>query len=412
MRKNIVIMNLHGAYNLGDQAIQESGMEFLKEFIKENNIYLLCVDKDNFHSEFIETFNFNKEYSPYGYAIRSKDKKIKELRKLTRFTKIISLSILLSLLGKINYNILPNKSFYRYISFIRKSDYVILMGGGYFVSKNRYKDLFGVILTVLPTFIAKLYHKPILILPVSFGPYASITHEYITGQSIKNTMTLIRDPISFEIIKKYNNRSILTSDLALYDFENSMNDTRDNYYVLTLREYFAKAKQLNFEEEIYKFIQQFWKKSGMKCIFIPMAFNSVEDNDMQIAYRLSKKINDPTIFEIHSSSSYKEAKKVLSSAKLAICMRMHSAILSSNVLTPFICLSYEHKIRGFLNTFGLNHWQLDPKTLTSQDLNNLINQLLEDDNYIKVKSIIKQKHEYLSETKNLLNIQIRSYFGN
>jgi len=411
--KKIVVTNLYGKNNIGDMAIRNSALNILEESLGINDFYLLCESKEDFPIQSNIKSKLNIEWAPYGYAIRANDKPLYLFIKFFRFIKILSISIFYAFLGMLNINFLPKKGFYKYIRLIAESESVIAMGGGYFITSQPVKDFFGICLNVLPILIAKVYKKKIVILPSSFGPFALKIHELITGYAVKNTLFMARENISLNYVTKYCNNTKYIPDLALYDWGKESKAENKDYYVLTFREglVFNKQKQIKVENEIVKFIKKIWEQHKLYCIFIPIASNPIEENDLVVANRLEKLIGSQKIFKICSPKSPEEVKNILINAKFSICNRLHSAILSATVYTPFITISYAHKTNGFMKSFGLEEWNIDMQDITFTILIDKFNKLLSKQNYqsfieklkINRKEIAKYKLEIIKEIKNLTN---------
>ena len=82
----------------------------------------------------------------------------------------------------------------------------------------------------------------------------------------------------------------------------------------------------------------------------------------------------------------------------------NSAILSATVTTPFICISYEHKMIGFLKSLNLLKWNSDIETVTFQDLKKQIDQLMKKQTYEAYLLQLQQKHSFiLKQRKSLIN---------
>ncbi len=218
MKKNIVVSNIYGKYNLGDQAIRNSALKILSEVYPKSNFNLLCESINNFPIKIPKNIYVKLQYAPYGFAMDTEGKANSLLKKFYLLSDIILTSLSLASVGKVIPSLLPVKGFYSYINLIRTADVVILMGGGYLVTKHTIKDFFGVLLNALPLYVAKFFSKKIIILPISFGPFASNIHYSILGNALKNTKLFCRDKISLTFAKKYNKQAKYLPDLALYEW--------------------------------------------------------------------------------------------------------------------------------------------------------------------------------------------------
>ena len=129
--------------------------------------------------------------------------------------------------------------------------------------------------------------------------------------------------------------------------------------MLTARLWMNAAKQKKYEQDLALFIDYVWKQYKLKTVFVTMAWNEKEESDEKVGKRMQKYIKNKKIFTISSVKSSEGVKKLIAEAKFAICTRMHSAIFSTIVKTPFITIAYEHKTEGFLKLLGLEKWNID-----------------------------------------------------
>jgi polysaccharide pyruvyl transferase WcaK-like protein len=371
---NIVITNVYGYKNIGDGAILESALKILNKPTYKQAIHIHSATNFVVKNENnIQTF-----LHPYGTAIRTSSHQVSILKKALRFSKILFISTIYTLAGKINYNALPTKGDYAYIKSLRDASSVFGIGGGYFRTKAKYKDYFGLILTLLPILIAHFYNKRILYLPMSYGNFASEIHNKMVYKCIKNDLIIFRDQISLEEFNKNSSKkseTYLIPDLALFDNEYAITK-KENYIVLTARLWMDKSSQENYEKELALFVDYAWEKYKLKTIFIPMAWNKTEDDDSLVGERIKQLLSNKSIFYVRQIQNPTQAKKIISHATAAICTRLHSAILSTVVKTPFITIAYEYKTQGFLKHIGLEDWNINIQKLTSNELINKFDALM------------------------------------
>jgi len=219
---------------------------------------------------------------------------------------------------------------------------------------------------------------------MSFGPFANKYQESLSYHAIKNTTVLARDKITLgqlELLDKNRKvKKLYAPDLALFfeELKNTpMKKASSKYIVLTAREWFQNAdKQKAYEQSLIALINNAWKNNKLKTIFIPMARNKIEDDDNIVADRISKNLMNKKIFSVFQPSSINEVRAILNKAQLAICTRMHSAILSTTVKTPFIAIGYGHKTLGLVQNMGLQKWHIDINKVKSKPLIRLFNNLL------------------------------------
>lgn len=396
--KKILVSNIYGPYNLGDYAIRQSAMKMIREVFVDAELFLLCESPNIKSFKSFENNHTHLSYAPYGYAIRSKSNKpVSFLIKSLRLMRIVFMTFYSMIM---NYNF--DHEFYKYVRWIKESDRVILMGGGYFITKNSYRDFFGLILNLLPIFVAKYYKKPITVLPISYGPIASPFHNLLTSLAFSNIQIYCRDKISLSLVKNYNSKSKFSPDLALYEWENYEKIQRGDCYVLTVKDYLERRSQRVVEDEITTLVDYLWENYKLKCIFIPTGANPIEENDIPVGERIRKMIKSEKSFNIVIPEDPRQTKRILKSAKFAICTRMHSAILSACVFTPFIALSYEHKVTGLLKVLNLEKWGIDFKNTSFNNIHNKYLEIIKPKNYNTYLDVLRKDREEILKYRDLI----------
>jgi len=398
--KNIVVTNLYGKFNLGDNAIRNSGLDILDEAIAKKNVFLLCESDTDFP---IQTHlkEYQISFAPYGYAIRANAKPLNKAFKFYRFFQIFFISLLYLILGFFSYKFLPTNGFYKYILWIKNSDVVVAMGGGYLITSIFLTDFFGILLNLLPIYAAKIYKKKIIFLPMSFGPFAHKIDEQIVGSAVKNSIFLSREEISTNIVSKFNKKVTQIPDLALLDWKKNANGKKENYFVLTFRESLDvnPSTQNSLEKEVSKFITYVFEKYGYTCVFIPMASNPIEENDLIVAKAIQSHLEGKSYFIVLKPTNPEDAKLIISKARFSVCNRLHSAIFSATVFTPFITISYAHKTIGFLKMLGLDSWNIPMKEISFKDLVQKFELLNEQPNYDAYIHVLEKEQTKISASR-------------
>ncbi|HSW88403.1 MAG TPA: polysaccharide pyruvyl transferase family protein, partial [Candidatus Saccharimonadales bacterium] len=251
----------------------------------------------------------------------------------------------------------------------------------------------------------------ILYLPMSYGNFASAIHEKIVFQLIKNDLIIFRDEVSLREFTKHSNKKItsyLIPDLAIFDtYEETIKDKKE-YIVLTARLWMDEYKQKNYEKELALFVHYMWERYKLKTFFIPMVWNKNEDDDNRVGKKIQALVANKIIFTIVAPNTPLQVKKILSRAELAVCTRMHSAILSTVVKTPFITIAYEHKTLGFLKHLGLENWNIDIENLSSYLLQEKVDDLFEN-KYHQFTLKLQEKHQEIMKKEDELIEIVRSF---
>lgn len=397
--QNIVISNIYGPYNLGDQAIRHSALKLITEIYPQSKITLLTETITEFADEkFVATADAEFLYSPYGYVIHSDtDLPKSPFHKLLRFLTVLLGSLIAMIVAKFTQAPIFRNGFLNYVHKIQRADVVILMGGGYLVTRNRYRDLLGLILNVIPIGVASFLGKKIIILPISFGPFYSKLHQRIAGYFLAQCHVTCRDEISLSLAMKYNKTSQLFPDLALYEWSKPNKKIHENsdYFVLTIKDYYSLQQQVEIEKEFIKFVTYVWEHERLRCVFIPTATNPIEENDLPVGMRMEATLGND-YFSVKKCRSASEATNILAGAKFSVCTRMHSAIFSALSFTPFIAIAYEHKVSGLMKLLKLERWQIPMKSVRFANLRDMYLKLQEKQMFSAYRK------QLLSDQKNIV----------
>lgn len=412
---NIVLLNVYGQKNIGDEAINQIALTLVKKaFGKEAIITSVCVDVNSSlsFSKKLE-LNIRKNISPYGYAINEGGSKLSAVEKLFRSFTVIICSLFFTIVGKFSQSLLPSRGTYAYIKSLKNADLVLNMGGGYLRTKNKYRDFFGLTTTLLPIFIAKIFTKSMIFLPMSFGNFASDLHQRIAFLGLTRSIFFARDEITFKQVEKMaksQQKKIDLSyspDLALLTKYKVLHDLKEKensqYIVISGREWLGGDKQTKYEQDLARLIDYIFVTYGLRILFVAMASNSIEDDDRQVAKRIKKYLQHKKSFELMNAGDPRDVLELIDGARIAICTRMHSAILSSLAETPFITIQYEHKTLGFMKSLSLADLNLDIHQLSYAQLEKKVDILLKKkDMYHKVVGILKNKKKEYAKYEELL----------
>ncbi|SDI72380.1 colanic acid/amylovoran biosynthesis protein [Pseudobutyrivibrio sp. 49] len=186
------------------------------------------------------------------------------------------------------------------------------------------------------------------------------------------------------------------------------------------------AKQLDEYKELKEFMSRYDRVVGMTTTDLswhPVHKKNLELKDnifnsfAQLIEHLDKQnigvVFIPQLFGIHNDRRYMETFKkdncfviddthdtyfqqyLISQLYAVIGMRYHSNIFSAKMGTPFISVSYEQKMSGFMNISGLNDYCVPIGELSGDNLVNAFDKLC--DNYDDYKSILSVKKEEWSQ---------------
>ena len=151
------------------------------------------------------------------------------------------------------------------------------------------------------------------------------------------------------------NERILKQDKELSDFLNE-NKKIVGLTITDLQwhpKYSSNEELSNhINEEISKLVE-YLVKMGYKVIFIPQLFG--EQND----YDYMKKFEQKNCYTMSEKYNCYFQQYIISKIYAVIGMRYHSNIFAAKMGTPFISISYEQKMKGFINKIDYNDYCLD-----------------------------------------------------
>lgn len=264
----------------------------------------------------------------------------------------------------------------------KKSDCLIFVGNGYLRSTKGLSQSIFLILQLLPFVLAKLSKKPIIVGPMSFGPFAYRWQARLTAKVLSQISPLfIREEISLALAHKYQlTQAILAPDLALLLPHEMTQKTRKNYIGITLRNWYAPRAQRRLEKEVTDSLITFSKNHDV-TIKLLVNVNAPEhkDVDMLVATRIYAtlyKAGIPVEKPI-SLDTYQNVMRECQSCDILLGMRMHANILAATQFVPFVGIAYEHKTMGIAKMLGMQSYCLWGHEVTSKKLSSLLQTVFE-----------------------------------
>lgn len=225
--------------------------------------------------------------------------------------------------------------------------------------------------------IAKLYNKDIYYYGRSFGPFPIVTKKNRRFKDISLSLLRyfrflsIRDSRTQQLASEYNLTYTTTVDTAFLETpivpieQNIKEQIGENYSVLVpnvlIWHYAYKNIPKKRINSLYLRIieEMVLNNKDCKIVMLPQTFNYSEPVMNDINYFKELKMLSPykdkivIIDDIYSSDIQ---QTIISNANYLIGARYHSVVFAINTETPFISLSYEHKIEGLLSTLdGLDN---------------------------------------------------------
>lgn len=386
---NIVIVNLHSAKNLGDDAILRSTLFLVRKKYPESIITLMANDPESW-----KKFKDCKTIGSFTNLVIKNNKEYK-----ISLSKLIFLLINL-LFGFFGITSSLKNDFENTITVLKKADLVLSCGGGNFYSNS----IFGVpfLLNCLAIISAGLFKKRIIFLPQSFGPTRTWFQNKILKYALSfSELIYVRESNSIkflESLKISSNILFYVPDLALiiketftnWD-EKKLKNERDIRLGLTIIDRASQDKrfeyQADYEASLLYFLNNFLSEKGGEIHFFVQAYGPTDDqNDKTITTKfyeiLKKSSNKVYLWDNFCSSS--SLLQELSKMDFLIATRMHTTIFGLINFIPTIMIGYQHKSQGLMDLFNLEDYFLSINQLDAENINKrFINLILNKENIIE-----------------------------
>lgn len=281
-------------------------------------------------------------------------------------------------------------------SAIKAADVVISGGGSLIQDKTSSKSLWYYLGVMI---IGKLLRKKVFIIGQGIGPIEKKFNRWLTSKILSklNGIT-VRDELSKKYLEELNVKNKITvaadpvvnlkiSDDAGIDavLKNENINLNCKYALICTREWGNSELSRVELAKAADFIQQNY---GFQIVFLPFYYKKDEEESVKVAnyMKMPYKI-------LKGKYSLEEILSIIKHSSILIGVRLHSLIFACVVSTPFIGISYDPKIDGFLNSVGEESaGKID--TFTSDDILKRIRLVLDN----RDKYII-ERNKYLDELK-------------
>lgn len=312
------------------------------------------------------------------------------------------------------------------IKLIKQSDFVICSPGGVNLGGFQGWEHMAQIK------IAQWLKKPTIYYGRSVGPFPTDTESQrlflkLSKELLKQfTYLSVRDKVSSDTLSRLGISHSLTVDSAFLSDPDALlppdikNTIGDNYAVIVpnvLHWHYA-FKKVSHESmlQFYTGLLSRLKKAypGTRFVMLPQTYNEVtrERKDYLFFKEIADHMNDSDVIAMPETLGSDIQQTIIRGAKFLIGSRYHSVVFAINQSTPFVALSYEHKIAGLADILGLTdcYIPIDGKSFASDTaIDSLIEQCISRVGIIDVKVMEKARqkaktiaHERIADLKKII----------
>lgn len=350
-KKKIVLSGYYGFENLGDEAI----LNYLVEFLKQNDV-----------EPFVLSANPKRTELVHGV----KSVKRTDLQSVKRV--------------------------------MQESDGLISGGGSLLQDKTSKKSLLYYLLIML---LAKVYRKPFYFYGQGVGPIAAKTMKWSTNLILNLATSIsVRDSSSKELLQndiklQKKDISVIHDPVLFYpkSDENNFLLTESEQSFLDKKPVFLSLRPSEGDGVVVEQIRKYLTHLSEKNIpVISFGLHPTQDNDF------TKRIMDDfdNCLFIERMIDLNTASYIFRKSSVVVGMRLHSLILAASQHTPFIGISYDPKIDAFMRKFHLvpvgNIHNLNHETLFEKTLNNIQNEK-------QIRSELHVQIEQMKKTNDAFN---------
>ena len=383
---NILIINCH-TNNRGDEAAVRALVDELRENLEEVHICLAIRGK-TVYPNLPEDVQTVPQFVP------------------TTFVKYILSYIAVQSSA---YLLLPNGA-REFLQAVQSADFILHAPGGPTLGDTYYPSELG----YLRTFdLIKKMNKPYMFYAPSMGPFRKSERNPHRKRVLLNAEQIIlRDPISLQYLRELLPEvevqqtldSALQHEINMAENKNKLNAYQElcdflgryerciGITITDLKWHPIHSENQQVQARIsatfLKIIRRLTDQ-GYGIVFIPQLYGGAHDAELMRNYCVS----EACIVMVDDDERYDSyfQQYVISQMFAVIGMRYHSNIFSAKMGTPFISVSYEQKMSGFMEKMGLQEYLINLEDLSEEILWDKFERL--EQNYGDYKSKLIALHE-------------------
>lgn len=389
----ILIINAHW-YNRGDEAALRAMIDELVAYFPSIQIKVHIIGGGG-------------EYFPYQGSIQELDGMVPaggRIRWIDFWFRYITR-------GRIGFRIESSK----FMAEIEDSDFVLHSPGGPSIGDIYKKTEFEYLCRLM---LVRRLKKHYAFYAPSMGPFKNKKNDWIRKRILNSAdFIAVREPISAHYLKEYgvDDKVIVTLDSAFqhpidvekygtqFQNDNNLRSFIEKYDIVigvTITDlmwnpkYAGKVSLSNNINKVFKEFVNYLNELGYGVVFIPQLFGKGND---EIYMRGFASEDCYVLPECKENDCYYQ-QYVISRMYAVIGMRYHSNIFAAKMGTPFISISYEQKMSGFMEKANLLDYCIDITKLSAEKLKDTFEKLCRNyksySNYLQVKRVDWQKEAH------------------
>lgn len=297
----------------------------------------------------------------------------------------------------------------KFVESLKEADLVIHAPGGPSIGDTYHN---AELLYLLRLDLMRKAKIPYIFYSPSMGPFYDKKRERLRKKVIRGAkFVYVRDPISYKYVKEFvpdvdvklAMDSAFQHDIDYVNYEEIYDqytelktfiETHEKCIGITITD--LKWHPVHGKTDIFvrinavfhRFID-FIVSKGYGVLFIPQLYGTSDDATYMSNFMQTKHTFVVSATENKYDSYFQQY--VIEKMYAVVGMRYHSNIFSAKMGTPFVSISYEQKMRGFMESTGLSEYCIDLRDLSYEKLVSKFRQL--EENYDEYANKLKVLHE-------------------
>lgn len=394
---NILILNVHSALNLGDDAIMRTTLDALSRAFPQADITIAANDPESW-----------RKYT--GVAlVGSLTTWVVHNRAGRWRARVFAAPLYLGLLivAIAGYRLFKTKILFasaeqrRLLTAYYDADLVLSCGGGNFYAHRLLSPFF--IWAIFSLGLALCLDKPVIMLPQSIGPIIGRLQKILASQAFNRVKLMMhRERLSLDFVTqglKVNVPSVLVPDLAFGLPLVILSRLRDRVTPVqigvTVTGRIAQRDlrcQKIYEDALEAVLVKLSQAHGARLhIFVQCYGPSLVHDDRLVAQRLYERLRR-FVARISLREMFYDAISLRAAYAQMDCMigtRMHTAIFAASSGVPVVLIGYQPKALGVMDGLGIGEYNCDIDTLTTERLYELARRVLQNQEEIRQRLIAR-----------------------
>lgn len=389
----ILIVNLHSALNLGDDAIMHATLLGIKRAYPEAQITLSANDPHSWEKHSVDHVlgSFTTWFTDRREGGWTVQKGLSIFYLLT-----LGCAVLTQQMSKKRVSF-GNEAQRALLEAYYDADLILSCGGGNFYSEKL--PGLGFIWSLVMLGFGVFFGKKAIMLPQTIGPIPFSIHQ-LMARTVFNRVRriLVRDQGSEELLRRIGvtREIILVPDLAFSlsteEDHNNIEANRNRAFEIGVTvinrgaQYHGFRSQETYEKALVNVLKEMAENNNIHIRIFAQCFGPTKDQDDRVvSEQIFEKLRECTD-KVTLCTQYRDAlelKKAYQKLDGMIGSRMHTSILSLISGIPTVLIGYQPKAVGVMSFYQLERFLIPINEVTEERLSSIVADLIKNQNLLR-----------------------------